>query len=100
LYWARGTMKPRQDGLSGTLPTPMLPRKRWRRRERIWDERLSAITVSTPDMSMDIMLNRWLVYQTLSCRIMARTGFYQAGGAFGFRDQLTGCFGLGIQRSG
>ncbi|NLI60079.1 MAG: glycosyl transferase [Clostridiales bacterium] len=56
--------------------------------KKAWDDKLRTIEVTTPDESMNIMLNRWLLYQTLSSRIMARTGFYQAGGAFGFRDQL------------
>tara|TARA_R110002110_G_scaffold181964_1_gene388376 strand:- start:103 stop:8574 length:8472 start_codon:yes stop_codon:yes gene_type:complete len=53
-----------------------------------WTDRLGAVQVKTPDPAFDLMVNRWLPYQNRSCRIMARAGFYQAGGAYGFRDQL------------
>ncbi len=53
-----------------------------------WDTVLGTVQVKTPDRAMDIMLNGWLLYQTLACRITARSAFYQASGAYGFRDQL------------
>ncbi|MBO7101722.1 MAG: hypothetical protein J6V98_06850 [Bacteroidales bacterium] len=53
-----------------------------------WDDRLTHIQVETPDRSFNYMLNRWYLYQVYSSRLFARAGFYQVGGATGFRDQL------------
>lgn len=56
--------------------------------EREWRGFLDTIQVETPDKALDAMVNHWLPYQSLACRIRARSAFYQASGAFGFRDQL------------
>jgi cyclic beta-1,2-glucan synthetase len=53
-----------------------------------WQKLLGTVQVKTPDRAMDIMLNGWLLYQTIACRLWARSAFYQASGAYGFRDQL------------
>lgn len=53
-----------------------------------WKNKISKIQVKTPAESMNIMLNGWLLYQTIACRLWAKSAFYQSGGATGFRDQL------------
>jgi len=69
-----------REGLA--LETALSQTKAW------WDGLLSTIEVHTPELAADFLINRWLLYQSLSCRIWGRSAFYQSAGAFGFRDQL------------
>ncbi len=63
---------------------------------RRWDDVLGVVQVHTPERAMDILLNRWALYQTLVCRVWARAAFYQLSGAYGFRDQLQDVMALSV----
>ena len=59
-----------------------------------WNDKLSILTVKTPDEAFDYVINGWYLYQTYVSRLIARAGFYQVGGAIGFRDQLQDCMAV------
>ncbi|MGE0756042.1 MAG: glucoamylase family protein [Pirellulaceae bacterium] len=63
-----------------------------------WDRMLESVQVATPNRALDLLVNRWLPYQTLSCRVWGRSALYQAGGAYGFRDQLQDVMALVYSR--
>ena len=60
----------------------------WESNNRLWEDLLGRVQAHTPEPAFDLLVNRWLLYQTLACRIWGRTAFYQSSGAYGFRDQL------------
>jgi cyclic beta-1,2-glucan synthetase len=90
IFFLLGQGEDREDALrlAGRYQDPEQIETAWKAVNELWDDLLSAVTVQTPDPAMDLLLNRWLLYQALACRVWGRSAFYQSSGAFGFRDQL------------
>ena len=80
--------------LAQRLRRPGAARASFDKIQKHWQQTLRAVQVKTPEPSLDVLANGWLLYQTLACRVWARSGFYQSGGAFGFRDQLQDAMAL------
>jgi len=90
VYFLLGQGADRQDTLRlvKQYQDPAQVEAAWEAVNESWDGLLGTVTVQTPDPAMNLLLNRWLLYQTLSCRVWGRSALYQSSGAFGYRDQL------------
>src|ERR1044071_6218512 len=71
-----------------TFEGPRAAEASLRKVQEFWADKLNLVQIETPDPSLNMLTNGWLIYQVMSCRLWGRSGFYQSGGAFGFRDQL------------
>jgi cyclic beta-1,2-glucan synthetase len=96
VYFLLGQGADRDEALSlaRAFGDPAQMEAAWIAARATWDDRLSGVRVTTPDPAMDRMVNRWLLYQALSCRVWGRSALYQSSGAFGFRDQLQDAMAL------
>ena len=94
----QGRDRAHAESLRARFGSPEAARGALREVEDGWESVLGTIEVSTPDDSFDLMMNGWLLYQTLAARYFARCGYYQPGGAFGFRDQLQDVMAAGFAR--
>ena len=90
VYFVLGQAEDRDAALAlaSQYQDPQQVHAAWDANNRFWNDLLGAVQVHTPEPAFDLLINRWLLYQTLACRIWGRTAFYQSSGAYGFRDQL------------
>jgi len=90
IYFVLGQAEDRDAALAlvRRYQDPQQVQTAWESNNRFWNDLLGVVQVHTPEPAFDLLINRWLLYQTLACRIWGRTAFYQSGGAYGFRDQL------------
>ena len=86
------------ETMVGRYGDPLLARSALEEVQGWWDETLRSVEISTPNQALDILVNRWLLYQNLACRVWGRSAFYQAGGAYGYRDQLQDVMALLVSR--
>ena len=82
--------------LTASYTLPGRPEEALQKVKQLWDLILGAVQVTTPDAGLNLMVNRWLPYQVLACRVWGRSAFYQSSGAYGFRDQLQDVMALAI----
>ena len=90
IYFVLGQAEDRDTALDlvRRYQDPRQVQTSWESNNRLWDDLLGSVQAHTPEPAFDLLINRWLLYQTLACRIWGRTAFYQSSGAYGFRDQL------------